>query len=55
MGTGGEQRIPVTTPTQTIDFIACKTAGTFDMKKHVVIDEKYASDHLPVNAVLKLN
>lgn len=53
--TGCGYTIPVTTPTKTIDFIAYKGAGAFEVKEHVVIDEKYASDHLPVKAVLKLN
>lgn len=46
--------IPVTTPTKTIDFIAYRSAGAFDVQEHAVVDEKYASDHLPVRAVLKL-
>lgn len=46
--------IPVITPTKTIDFIAYKPAGNFSVLSHAVIDEKYASDHLPVIATLKL-
>jgi endonuclease/exonuclease/phosphatase family metal-dependent hydrolase len=46
--------IPVLTPTKTIDFIAYKTSGAFDVVEHAVVDEKYASDHLPVRAVLKV-
>ena len=45
--------IPVIQPNKTIDFIAF-TPGKFNLLSHMVIDEKYASDHLPVRAVLKL-
>lgn len=45
--------IPVTTPTKTIDFIAYKPAAAMTVVSHTVIDEKYASDHLPVMATLK--
>ena len=46
--------IPVNIPAQTIDFIAYKPFNLFKIKEHKVIDEKYASDHLPVMAVLNL-
>lgn len=46
--------IPVINPTKTIDFIAYKPSDKFIVTEHKVIDEKYASDHLPVLAVLKL-
>lgn len=46
--------IPVEKPTKTIDFIAFKPAAAFTVKEHRVIDEKYASDHLPVIATLQL-
>lgn len=46
--------IPQINPTKTIDFIACKPAGSFTVLSHTVIDEQYASDHLPVMATLKL-
>jgi endonuclease/exonuclease/phosphatase family metal-dependent hydrolase len=46
--------IPVERPNKTIDFIAYKPASAFIVMEHKVIDEKYASDHLPVFAVLKL-
>ncbi|WP_343700816.1 endonuclease/exonuclease/phosphatase family protein [Chitinophaga sp.] len=45
--------IPVINPRRCIDFIAF-TPGKFEVLKHVVIPETYASDHLPVNAVLRL-
>lgn len=45
--------IPVENPRKCIDFIAF-SPGKFEVLKHVVIPEKYASDHLPVNAVLRL-
>lgn len=45
--------IPVENPKRCIDFISF-TPGKFEVEKHVVIQEKYASDHLPVNAVLRL-
>lgn len=46
--------IPVINPTETIDFIAFRPAGAFAVQEHAVVDEPYASDHLPVRAVLKL-
>ena len=46
--------IPVNIPSNTIDFIAYKPFNLFKIKEHKVIDEKYASDHLPVMAVLNL-
>lgn len=46
--------IPVVNPNKTIDFIAFAPADRFNVLAHQVIDEKYASDHLPVRAVLKL-
>jgi len=45
--------IPVTNPNKTIDFIAYKPSNKFKVVEHKVIDEKYASDHLPVLAVLQ--
>ena len=44
--------IPVINPTKTIDFIAY--TGSFTVKDHKVIAETYASDHLPVMAVLNM-
>ncbi len=46
--------IPVNNPNKTIDFIAYKPSNKFKVAEHKVIDEKYASDHLPVLAVLQL-
>ncbi len=45
--------IPVDKPRKTIDFIAF-TPGQFKTISHKVIAEKYASDHLPVVAELKI-
>ncbi len=46
--------IPQVNPTKTIDFIAFRPAGVFKIVSHKVIQEPYASDHLPVMAVLKM-
>jgi endonuclease/exonuclease/phosphatase family metal-dependent hydrolase len=46
--------IPVVNPKKAIDFIAYAPAELFVVKKHEVIPEQYASDHLPVFAVLEL-
>ena len=40
--------IPVTSPTREIDFIMYRPADRFEVIRHTVIDEQYASDHLPV-------
>lgn len=40
--------IPVTNPNREIDFIMFKPKGHFKVTEHRVIDEQYASDHLPV-------
>lgn len=40
--------IPVTNPTREIDFIMYRPADVFEVIRHTVIDEQYASDHLPV-------
>lgn len=45
--------IPEKNPTRCIDFISF-SPGKFEVEKHQVIQEPYASDHLPVNAVLRL-
>jgi endonuclease/exonuclease/phosphatase family metal-dependent hydrolase len=47
--------IPQIAPTKEIDFIAFKPNSAFTVQTHQVIDEKYASDHLPVVAILRLN
>lgn len=46
--------IPVTRPNKTIDFIGYAPASVFSVDKHEVINETYASNHLPVNAVLTI-
>lgn len=46
--------IPVDLPKRAIDFIAYAPAAGFEVIQHQVIDERYASDHLPVLAVLRL-
>lgn len=45
--------IPQINPTKTIDFIAGKNLS-WNLIEHRVIDEPYASDHLPVLAVFAL-
>lgn len=47
--------IPEVKPNRTIDYISFAPKGAFDIVKHEVIREPYASDHLPVFAVLKKN
>ncbi|WP_231427828.1 MULTISPECIES: endonuclease/exonuclease/phosphatase family protein [Pedobacter] len=47
--------IPVINPKHTIDHIAFKKGNKFEVISHQVINETYASDHLPVLAVMKLN
>ena len=47
--------IPVISPKNTIDHIAYKKGGNFSVLSHQVINETYASDHLPVLAILQLN
>lgn len=46
--------IPTIGPTQAIDFIAFRRKYRFKVESHRVINEAYASDHLPVTVVLKL-
>jgi endonuclease/exonuclease/phosphatase family metal-dependent hydrolase len=46
--------IPVINPKKTIDFIGYYPANRFAVKKHEVVNEVYASDHLPVQASLWL-
>lgn len=47
-----EPTFPVVTPRITIDFIGYKPASKFKTISHTVVPEHYASDHLPVIAVL---
>lgn len=44
--------IPVEKPSKTIDFIFHSRNSSITVKEHKVINERYASDHLPVFAVL---
>lgn len=46
--------IPEINPRKTIDFIGYLPAAKFSVVSHHVVAERYASDHLPVVAVLKL-
>jgi endonuclease/exonuclease/phosphatase family metal-dependent hydrolase len=46
--------IPQDNPRSEIDFIAIRPAAAFTIQSHRVIDEKYASDHLPVIATLAI-
>jgi len=46
--------IPVDKPNRTIDHIAYAPANAFKVTAHMVIPERYASDHLPVTATLVL-
>lgn len=48
-----EPTIPVHHPTKAIDFIAFSKNVPFKVLSHRVIPEQYASDHLPVVAVLQ--
>ena len=48
-----EPTIPVDHPEKAIDFIAFKPEKLFKVVNHNVIDETYASDHLPIVAVLE--
>ncbi|MDQ2658529.1 MAG: endonuclease/exonuclease/phosphatase family protein [Bacteroidota bacterium] len=47
--------IPADHPSRAIDFIAYTPAKAFKVKMHSVIPARYASDHLPVSAVLEVN
>ncbi|MDO6438512.1 endonuclease/exonuclease/phosphatase family protein [Cyclobacterium sp. 1_MG-2023] len=44
--------IPVIKPNKAIDFVFFKPQKAFAVKHHEVIAERYASDHLPVFAIL---
>jgi len=46
--------IPVKNPDRTIDFIMYKPQAAFKVLSTRVIDEQYASDHLPVVAELEM-
>ncbi len=46
--------VPVVNPRNTIDYVAFAPAEKFTVTEHKVIDEKYASDHLPVKVKLSV-
>jgi endonuclease/exonuclease/phosphatase family metal-dependent hydrolase len=46
---------PVVKPNRTIDFIVFRTGNPFSTIEHKVVQEHYASDHLPVIALLRYN
>ncbi|MDQ3278865.1 MAG: endonuclease/exonuclease/phosphatase family protein, partial [Bacteroidota bacterium] len=52
--TGCGFTIPEKNPKRTIDYIAFRPASQFTVIEHAVINEEYASDHLPVKAVLRV-
>lgn len=45
---------PEKTPFKTIDYIAFRPSSKFQVMEHRVIKEEYASDHLPVFAIVNL-
>ena len=45
--------IPVINPTKAIDFIAFKPKKKFKIVSHKVLQETYASDHLPIITVFE--
>lgn len=46
--------IPVINPTRAIDFIAFRPKNKFKVITHTVIQEPYASDHLPIFSILEI-
>ncbi|HUH32513.1 MAG TPA: endonuclease/exonuclease/phosphatase family protein [Daejeonella sp.] len=46
---------PAVNPQKAIDFIAVKSRTRMQIISHRVLNESYASDHLPIAAVLKLH
>lgn len=44
---------PADRPTKTIDFIGYKRSGRIKILSHTVLPEAFASDHLPVRAVIQ--
>lgn len=46
---------PEVKPNRTIDFIAFRTGNPFSTIEYKVVQEYYASDHLPVIAMLRYN
>ncbi len=49
-----EFTIPTEKPTAAIDFVAFSRKNDMEVLKHEVVQEHYASDHLPVVTLLKL-
>lgn len=47
--------IPASFPTKAIDLLFYKSVNAFEVAKNYVVQEKLASDHLPLCAVLKVN
>ncbi len=47
--------IPADHPTKAIDFIAYRPKDSFEVPKYQVIQSPYASDHAPVESVLRLD
>ncbi len=45
--------IPVNAPEKAIDFIAFRPKNKFSVKDHRVISKTYASDHLPILAIIE--
>lgn len=48
-----EATFPVVKPQRTIDYIAFKKGNALETIKHYVVQEHYASDHLPIVAIIK--
>lgn len=46
--------VPQINPNKTIDYIAYSASDEFSVREHKVIDEQYASDHLPLLAVFQM-
>ena len=46
--------IPTVKPTSAIDFVAFSRKNNMEVLRHEVVQEHYASDHLPVVTLLKL-
>ncbi len=51
--TGCGNTIPQINPNKTIDFIAFRGSDKLKVTSHKVVDEQYASDHLPVVATIQ--
>lgn len=51
---GGVDTFPADAPAREIDFVMVRPAENFEVVEHRVIDERVASDHRPLLAVLRL-